>query len=137
MEKWQYTNSRGKQVGWVEDSIYYTTRDYNRNQIFKHPKYESALAVDCEILKDLISKGVNTVRVLVKNFEKSTFWLQIDIKHFLKNSFVVNFKRKDLKDNAKPYGRQRAVAMKYWDRIYISQTMLSMYAHEAKKEGII
>jgi len=136
-EKWQYHNKRGREVGWVQDGIFHSTRDYNRGQIFKKPKYKSALAIDRSILKDLVAKQVKLIKILVKNFEPTSFWVQIDVQHFLKNSFEIDFKRKDQKNNATPYGAQRGCPMKFWTRIYPGQVSLDIYHGEAMKEGIL
>jgi len=137
MERWHYTNARGRPVGWVENNTYYSRRDYERNQIFKKPKYECAMAIDKRILRDLVAKGVIKIRFMVLNFDKESFWAEITLKEFLRNSFEINFKRLDKKDNAKPYTEQRACAMKFWRRVYPSQNTLDMFMEQARKEGLV
>ena len=116
-------NRRGQEVGWIDEhNQYRTTRDYFKGQIFRHPKYKSAVAVDIDIIKELIKRKVNTIIIEIINFEETDFLIKTDIIFFLNNSDIINFdKRAENIKISTYYSEQRAMPMNLWERVYINQ----------------
>lgn len=122
-------NKRKQNVGWIDDkNCYHSKRSYTRGQIFRHPKYQSGIAVDTDILKELIQRKVKKIIIEIKDFEKRPFFIETDIDHFLKNSEKINFDKKSehLKVSTF-YSEQRVMPMNLWKRFYFDQKKIMEY----------
>jgi len=107
----------GKQVGYIEDGVYISDRDFNKNQIFYTPKYKNAMGLSILIIKQLLQNNVGKVKFRVFNFEPKMFFAEISLKNFLKNSI-------DIKFNAKNSDRQKIVPMECFTKVYPGQKRL-------------
>ena len=114
----QVKNHRNNTIGFIDKNIYYSTRDFNKNEIFKHPSYLNSMGISVSILKMLIKKGVKELSFLVSNYEKEDFNASISIKEFLEKSQEIEFKGSYNSD------KQRILAMQFWTRRYINQSKL-------------
>ena len=101
----------GKNVGYIEDGVYISDRDYNKNQIFYRPKYRNAMGLSILIIKQLVQNKVEKVRFRVFNFEPKMFFAEIALIAFLKHSIEIKFK-------AKNSDHQRICPMEYFTRVY-------------------
>ncbi len=91
-----YLNEKGQEVGFISaNNEYLTTRNYDKNQIFKHPKYKNALAIDIAILNDLIKRGIPSIKIRVLNFEEGNFWAVIKPKDYLARGEKFNHDKKN------------------------------------------
>ena len=126
MEIYKVKNSRGQEVGFIEEGIYYTSRDYNRGQIFR--KYGNGLAVDKEIIRKLLQMNANELMIRVINFENTDFWAKINVVEFIDLSFKVNFdKRNEYGQNYTGYGEQLVCLMSKFEKIYNFQKRLDEF----------
>ena len=135
-------NKSGKDVGWMDEwGNYHTTRDYMKSQIFQHPKYKNAMAVDIDIIKEIIRRnedmqegsGMNKKIIIeVLNFEDKPFFVESEIKFFIENSEVFNYDNKSIVINNERvkiptyYSEQRRMPMNLWIRVYPNQRKLSI-----------
>lgn len=116
-------NGRNQQVGYInEEKDYRTDRDFNKGQIFFHPKYKNQIGIDRFIIKDIIMKGCNqeTNKIIIKiiNVEKNPYYVESIIKDFLKRAILINHEKKckHLKFNTK-YRTQYALPLSEWNRV--------------------
>jgi len=107
----------GHKVGYIEDGVYISDRDFNKSQIFYRPKYRNAMGLSRIIIKQLIQNNVEKVRFRVFNFEIKMFFAEISLNDFLKNAIDIKFK-------AKNSDYQKIVPMEYFTKVYPEQKRL-------------
>jgi len=121
-------NRKGQEVGWWDDAefprTYHTIRDYKRREIFVHPKYQTGLGLDVPILERLEKFNITRISMQILNFEKKSFFIEIETKTFKEKGLLVNFDKK--------YGKQLVVSMKYFQRVYSDQVRLNTQKMEIK-----
>lgn len=120
----QIKNTRGQDVGFIKDVTYHSQRDWKRGQIFHNPKYKSAVALDVSILKQLIQNNIKNIRILITNFEESSFYLTTTVEFFLAHSHKIMFDKRKEGINYTGYGEQRYMEMNLWTRVYPDQKTL-------------
>lgn len=84
-------DAKGRDVGFIREQVYYTTRDYKRGQIFKKPEYDSGMAVDEFILDQLEKAKTYAIVFHVVHFEPLSFDCIIALDAFLGDSRRINF----------------------------------------------
>ncbi len=118
-------NTRGQEVGFIKDLTYHSQRDWEKGQIFHNPKYTSAIALDTDIIKQLIRHHVADIKILVVNFEQHPFFITSTLNNFLIESKKINFDRRKEGVNYTGYGEQRYMEMNKWIREYPCQKKLA------------
>tara|TARA_Y100000310_G_scaffold265643_1_gene276810 strand:- start:1438 stop:1794 length:357 start_codon:yes stop_codon:yes gene_type:complete len=88
----QIKDRLGRVIGFVENNTYFTSRDSDKNQIFKNPKYLSAVGISKEVAKQLLILNVKKLNFYITHFEEKDFDAIIDLKEFLMKSKEANFK---------------------------------------------
>ena len=112
----QITDHRNRIIGYVsEDGLtYHTERNAKKHQIYEHPKYGSAIAIDFDVLKRLIKARVVLIEVTILHFEKKSFRIITSMKKLLiegeKTSYHSNAAKRTIP--------QRRLAMNSWTRVY-------------------
>jgi len=110
-------NQRGEMVGEVKGQTYETVRDYERGQIFISPKFGDAVAVDCDILRQLNAAGVQTIRMLIRNFDVLPFWIELSLLEFLEKSVrILHDKKISHLGIDTRYSEQRMLSIHKWRR---------------------
>ena len=90
MQKFQYLNPKGQEVGLVENNIYKTARCNHKKEIFRHKKYfngvyiNNAVAIQKSILDDLLRKNVEWVEFTIIGIERISF------RKYIKTSLIKN-----------------------------------------------
>ena len=111
-------NQRGEMVGEIIGQTYETVRDYERGQIFISPKLGDAVAIDCDILRQLNAAGVQTIRILIRNFDVMPFRIELSLLEFLERSVKILHDKKisHLGLDTK-YREQRMLSIHKWRRL--------------------
>lgn len=113
-------NKRGQSVGTFnpETKLYWTIRDAKQGQIFLHPKHYGIVAINIDILKDLLRQGCKEIQMLILNFETKAFKIGISIQDFLVNSERFNFDKKGHNAGFSTfYSDQRGLSIQKFNRL--------------------
>ena len=112
----QITDHRNRVIGYIsEDRLtYHTERDVKKHQIYEHPKYGSAIAIDLDIIKRLVDAGVILVEVTILHFEKKSFRIITSMKKLLIEGEKTSYHSKAARRSIP----QRRLAMNSWTRVY-------------------
>lgn len=78
-------NQRGHIIGVMDigKSIYSTVRDYNSGEIFRNPKYLSAIGLSLFVIEQLKNNNIKTLIFNIINYEKESFQAIISLNEFL------------------------------------------------------
>lgn len=99
-------SQKGEWVGDIEQSVYYTQRDFKQNQVFKYI-YGNPIAIDNYVIKQLLMNNINFIAILVSGFNNRSFWCVSSVHFFLSNSEEINYKN---------HGKQRRMDMELWKK---------------------
>lgn len=124
--KHEIRNKKDESVGWWDDQeyprTYHTQRSYKARQIFIHPKYNSAVGLDIDIIKKhLIPNKITRLSFLIVGFEKESFFACIDLNEFMQKGKEVNFS-KNKKDDW--WSKQIILSLNGFHRVYGGQQRL-------------
>jgi len=127
----QIYNTKQQWVGDIDtgEQSYYSQRDAKKGQVFHH--FGNAIALDVSILKQLITKKIKFICILVSNFENkpSHYWITT-LEFFINNSERFNYdKRNEYGQSYTGYGEQRRMPMQFWRKAY-SQEDISRVINE-------
>jgi hypothetical protein len=89
-------NKRGQEVGQYNPAskIYFTIRDAKKSEIFMIPKYLGRVAIDIDILKQLMRAGCEMIDMLILNYKPNAFHAKIKLIDFLNNSEEIHYDKK-------------------------------------------
>lgn len=125
------SNSRNQNIGFIdtEEKTYNTTRDFKKNQIFIHPKYKHAVAIDSDILRQIAKTNEGNIkdwkiRFRIVNFEETEFTAEISLIDFLTKSEEFCFDKRKDGQNYTGYNTQRRLSIGEMTRIYDGQEVL-------------
>ncbi|MBU0962336.1 MAG: hypothetical protein KKD48_00360 [Nanoarchaeota archaeon] len=123
-----YLNERNQEVGFVNDkNEYITKRDARKHQMFLHPKYRHSLAIDTELIDDLIKRRVSLIRIRVINFENKNFWAIIEPLKFKQLGVPIQFDRRKEGINYTGYSNQIRLELNEFIREYDSQIKMTAF----------
>lgn len=109
----QIYNEKSQNVGYIEDSIYWTQRDFRQGQIFR--EFGNALALSKVVIKQLLKNNVKIVAILVVNLYPNSFYAVSTLRYFLEKGIQIDYNQKDSYGNTnKYYGKQYMMALKLW-----------------------
>ena len=127
-------NSRNQIVGYIENSIYNTSRNKSKGEIFVFKQtfgdkfFEVPVAIDKSILERLIKQNVKKTRMLIINLEKSSFAVEFDNETFLREGVEINYdKRNAYGQNYTSFGSQIVYDLRKGNRIYSEKEKLERY----------
>jgi len=133
-------NLKNQVVGHVENDVYYTTRDWNKGQVFHHPKYEQGVGLDMSILERLRNGGVTILCYLITGLEDYAFHAVISVSDFERLGFVRHFgKIRDRNGVKTGWGEQRICSLKNFTRftgeVSKKNILLALQYNAHSKEG--
>jgi|TARA_Y100000310_G_scaffold264194_1_gene274765 hypothetical protein len=113
MKKYQYKNSRGQDVGYVENNTYFTMRNmkhgeiFMKKRVFNGKEINNPIAIDLDILEDLYEKEVKNIEVTITGVEKLSFVKRIPVEIvMLKGENILFDKRNKQGQNVTGFGKQ-------------------------------
>ena len=118
--KHSYYNSRGQLIGEVDDveKIYYTARNAKHGQIFLRKsvfngvRKENAIAIDKEIIINLIKMNIKKIVVTIIGIEKMSYDITISPEMVISGGVEINYDRRKENINYTGYGSQIVISSK-------------------------
>lgn len=121
-----YLNTRGQTIGFINElNEYITKRDSTKGQMFLNPKYLGAMAIDLDLVQDLIRRRVKLIRIKVLGFERTPFWATITPHQFIEQGDRFRYdKRNSNGQNYTGYSEQIRLPLNRFIRQYDGQRCL-------------